>query len=69
MPYATSTPTFGAYVVRREESGTMSRLASTDEQLLGRLLAPPALDDGVEALDFSEPAKPAAAVVPATRAA
>ena len=30
----------------------MSRLASTDEQLLGRLLAPPALDDGVEALDF-----------------
>jgi len=47
----------------------MSRLASTDEQLLGRLLAPPALDDGVEALDFSEPAKPAAAVVPATRAA
>jgi len=30
----------------------MSRLPSTDEQLLGRLLAPPALDDGVETLDF-----------------
>ncbi len=30
----------------------MSRLGSTDEQLLGRLLAPPGLDDGVESLDF-----------------
>ncbi len=30
----------------------MSRRESTDEQLLGRLLAPPDLDDGVESLDF-----------------
>lgn len=30
----------------------MSRWGSTDEQLLGRLLAPPALDDGVESLAF-----------------
>ena len=30
----------------------MSRWGSTDEQLLGRLLAPPALDDGVESLDY-----------------
>jgi len=30
----------------------MSRLGSTDEQLLGRLLAPPDLDDGVGSLDF-----------------
>ncbi len=30
----------------------MSRRGSTDEQLLGRLLAPPDLDDGVESLDF-----------------
>jgi hypothetical protein len=30
----------------------MSRRGSTDEQLLGRLLAPPALDDGVESLNF-----------------
>jgi hypothetical protein len=30
----------------------MSRWAATDEQLLGRLLAPPDLNDGVEALDF-----------------
>jgi len=30
----------------------MSRWGSTDEQLLGRLLAPPDLDDGVESLDF-----------------
>ena len=30
----------------------MSRQATTDEQLLGRLLAPPDLDDGVESLAF-----------------
>lgn len=30
----------------------MSRRGSTDEQLLGRLLAPPALDDGVQSLDY-----------------
>jgi hypothetical protein len=30
----------------------MSRWGSTDEQLLRRLLAPPALDDGVESLDY-----------------
>jgi hypothetical protein len=30
----------------------MSRWGSTDEQLLGRLLAPPDLDDGVESLHF-----------------
>jgi hypothetical protein len=30
----------------------MSRLGSTDEQLLGRLLAPPDLGDGVESLDY-----------------
>ena len=30
----------------------MSRLGSTDEQLLGRLLAPSDLEDGVESLDF-----------------
>lgn len=30
----------------------MSGWGSTDEQLLGRLLAPPALDDGVESLDY-----------------
>jgi hypothetical protein len=30
----------------------MSRWGSTDEQLLGRLLAPPALDDGVESLGY-----------------
>jgi len=30
----------------------MSRLGSTDEQLLGQLLAPPDLDDGVQSLDF-----------------
>jgi hypothetical protein len=30
----------------------MSGWASTDEQLLGRLLAPPALDDGIESLDY-----------------
>jgi len=30
----------------------MSRWGSTDEQLLGRLLAPPDLDVGVESLDF-----------------
>lgn len=30
----------------------MSRRGSTDEQLLGRLLAPPALDDGVRSLDY-----------------
>jgi hypothetical protein len=30
----------------------MSRRESTDEQLVGRLLAPPDLDDGVEALDY-----------------
>jgi len=30
----------------------MSRWGSTDEQLLGRLLAPPDLDDGVESLGF-----------------
>jgi hypothetical protein len=30
----------------------MSHWGSTDEQLLGRLLAPPALDDGVESLDY-----------------
>jgi hypothetical protein len=30
----------------------VSRLGSTDEKLLGRLLAPPDLDDGVESLDF-----------------
>lgn len=30
----------------------MSRWKSTDEQLLGRLLAPPDLDDGVESLDY-----------------
>jgi hypothetical protein len=43
---------FGASVARREESGTMSRWGWTDEQLLGRLLAPPDLDDGVESLDY-----------------
>ena len=30
----------------------MSRWGSTDEQLVGRLLAPPDLDDGVESLDY-----------------
>ena len=30
----------------------MSRWGSTHEQLLGRLLAPPALDDGVEPLGY-----------------
>jgi hypothetical protein len=30
----------------------MSRWGSTDEQLLVRLLAPPDLDDGVQALDY-----------------
>jgi hypothetical protein len=30
----------------------MSRSGSTDEQLLGRLLAPPDLDDGVRSLDY-----------------
>jgi hypothetical protein len=30
----------------------MRRWVSTDEQLLGRLLAPPDLDDGVESLAF-----------------
>jgi hypothetical protein len=30
----------------------MSSWESTDEQLVGRLLAPPALDDGVESLDY-----------------
>jgi hypothetical protein len=30
----------------------MNRLRSTDEQLVGRLLAPPDLDDGVQSLDF-----------------
>lgn len=30
----------------------MSRRGSTDEQLLGRLLAPPDLDDGVQSLDY-----------------
>ena len=36
----------------RMESGTMSRRESTDEELLGRLLAPPDLDDGVDSLDY-----------------
>ena len=43
---------FGVSVARPEESGTMSRWGSTDEQLLGRLLAPPELHDGVESLDY-----------------
>jgi hypothetical protein len=30
----------------------MSKRGSTDEQLLGGLLAPPNLDDGVESLDY-----------------
>ncbi len=30
----------------------MSGRGSTDEQLLGRLLAPPRLDDGVQSLDY-----------------
>jgi hypothetical protein len=30
----------------------MSHRGSTDDQLLGRLLAPPDLDDGVESLDY-----------------
>jgi hypothetical protein len=30
----------------------MSQQVSIDEQLLGRLLAPPDLDDGVESLDY-----------------
>jgi hypothetical protein len=30
----------------------MSHRRSTDEQLLGRLLAPPDLDDGVDSLDY-----------------
>lgn len=30
----------------------MRRKGSTDEQLVGRLLAPPALSDGVESLDY-----------------
>ena len=30
----------------------MGQRRSTDEQLLGRLLAPPDLDDGVESLDY-----------------
>jgi hypothetical protein len=30
----------------------MSQRGSTDEQLLGRLLGPPDLDDGVESLDY-----------------
>jgi hypothetical protein len=30
----------------------MTRPGSTDEQLLGRLLAPPGLQDGVESLDY-----------------
>jgi hypothetical protein len=35
-----------------KESDTMSRSASTDEALLGRLLAPPDLDDGVQSLSY-----------------
>ena len=30
----------------------MGRRDATDEQLVGRLLAPPDLDDGVESLDY-----------------
>ncbi len=36
----------------RLHSGGMSHRGSTDEQLLGRLLAPPDLDDGVGSLDY-----------------
>jgi hypothetical protein len=39
-------------VARRKGFDAMSPWGSTDEQLLGRLLAPPDLDDGVESLDY-----------------
>jgi hypothetical protein len=39
-------------VAKREESSMMGGWEATDEQLVGRLLAPPALEDGVESLDY-----------------
>ena len=42
----------GASIARPEESATMSWRGLTDEQLLGRLLAPPDLHDGVASLDY-----------------
>jgi hypothetical protein len=42
----------GAYAARPEGSDTMSRWGLTDEQLLGRLLAPSDLHDGVESLQY-----------------
>jgi hypothetical protein len=39
------------YRLRDAKLGSMGRL-STDDQLLGRLLAPPDLDSGVESLDY-----------------
>jgi len=42
----------GASDVRHGELDTTTRSGSTGEQLLGRLLAPPDLDDGVESLEY-----------------
>jgi hypothetical protein len=42
----------GALGAARKKSGTMSLRESTDEELLGRLLATPDLDDGVASLDY-----------------
>ncbi|MGN6169447.1 MAG: hypothetical protein ACTHQQ_14940 [Solirubrobacteraceae bacterium] len=39
-------------VATRTKSGPMTGQESTDEQLLGRLLAPPELDDGVQSLEY-----------------
>jgi hypothetical protein len=44
--------TLDALIAARKESGTMTRRDSTDDQLVGRLLAPPDLDDGVESLEY-----------------
>jgi hypothetical protein len=43
---------FDAVLARRNQSDTMNRRRSTDDQLLVRLLAPPDLDDGVQSLDY-----------------
>lgn len=41
-----------AVVTARTTSETMTRGASEDEQLLGRLLTPPELADGVQSLEY-----------------
>lgn len=41
-----------AVVTARMGSGLVSRRKSKDEELLGRLLAPPDLEDGVASLDY-----------------